>query len=67
MEHLLSATRNLVNAENFQFPCSFILRDDKASDRIQLNFMGLNNELKALHGCDFHAWKQIEHCPALCV
>ena len=29
--------------------------------------MGLNNELKALHGCDFHAWKQIEHGPALCV
>ena len=29
--------------------------------------MGLNNELKALRGCDFHAWKQIEHGRALCV
>ena len=29
--------------------------------------MWLNNELKALRGCDFHAWKQIEHSPALCV
>ena len=27
--------------------------------------MGLNDELKALRGWDFHAWKQIEHGLAL--
>ena len=50
---------SVVSAENFQFPCNSTLRDHKAFVRISQNLMGLNNELKALRGCDFHAWKQI--------